>query len=81
MVQKDSLWDALHERLDKLGEQLDQAYDEAERAYNELTPEQQHARREEHHAMFMEWQRRWQELGEKAIRIFDALDAPPQPPI
>ena len=74
MTQKDSLMDALYERLDKLGEQLDQAFDEAERAFNELTPEQQQARREEFRAMFFEYQRRWQELGEKAIRCFDALD-------
>jgi hypothetical protein len=75
MTQKDTLCDALHAHLDDLGEQLDRAWDEAEWAYNELTPEQQYARREEYRAMFMEWQRRWQELGEKALRCFDALDA------
>lgn len=67
--------DALHERLDRMGEQLDRTLDEAEQAFLEMTPEQQHARREEFRAMFMEYQRRWQELGAKAIRCFDALDA------
>jgi len=83
MTKKDTWINTLHERLDELGAQLDRAYDEAEAAYLDLPREQQWARQEEHRAAFMEWQRRWQELGEKAIRIFDALDAldtPPQPP-
>jgi pantothenate kinase len=67
MTQKDSLSDALHERLDKLGEQLERAWDEAEQAYLELA-EQQQARREEFRAMALEYQRCWQELSEKAIR-------------
>jgi hypothetical protein len=71
----DTLSDALHEQLDRMGEQLDRAWDEAEAAFLDLTFEQQQARREEYRAMFMEYQRRWQELGEKAIRCFDALDA------
>jgi hypothetical protein len=67
MTQKDSLSDALHERLDKLGEQLERAWDEAEQAYLDLA-EQQRARREEFRAMALEYQRGWQELSEKAIR-------------
>ena len=67
MTQKDSLSDALHERLDKLGEQLDQAWDEAEQAYLDLA-EQQQTRREEFRAMALEYQRGWQELSETAIR-------------
>jgi hypothetical protein len=70
MTQKDSLSDALHERLDKLGEQLVQAWDEAEQAYLELA-EQQQARREEFRAMALEYQRHWQELGQRAIRSFE----------
>ena len=67
MTQKDSLSDALHERLDKLGAQVKQAWDEAEQAYLELA-EQQWARREEFRAMALEYQRGWQELSERAIR-------------
>jgi hypothetical protein len=70
MTQKDSLSDALHERLDKLGEQLERAWDEAEQAYLDLA-EQQQARREEFRAMALEYQRSWQELSEKAIRALD----------
>ena len=40
MTQKDSLSDALHERLDKLGAQLKQAWDEAEQAYLDLAEQQ-----------------------------------------
>src|SRR5262249_58300094 len=69
------LADALDERLDELGKQLDKAFDEAERAFFDLTPEQREARREQLSAMFAEYQRRWQELSKKAIRIYDALDA------
>ena len=67
MTQKDSLSDALHERLDELGEQLERAWEEAEQAFLELA-EQQQARREQFCAMALEYQRHWQELGEKAIR-------------
>jgi len=67
MTQKDSLSDALHERLDKLGEQLEQAWDEVEQAYLDLAKQQQ-AQREEFRAMALEYQKRWQELSEKAIR-------------
>ena len=70
MTQKDRLSDALHERVDTLGEQLEQAWDEAEQAYLELA-EQQQARREEFRAMALEYQRGWQELGEKVIRSFE----------
>ena len=67
MTQKDSLSNALHERLDKLGAQLKQAWNEAEQAYLDLA-EQQQTRREEFRAMAFEYQRGWQELSEKAIR-------------
>ena len=67
MTQKDSLSNALHERLDKLGAQLKQAWNEAEQAYLDLA-EQQQTRREEFRAMALEYQRGWQELSEKAIR-------------
>jgi len=67
MTQKDSLSNALHERLDKLGAQLKQAWDEAEQALLDLA-EQQQTRREEFRAMALEYQRGWQELSEKAIR-------------
>ena len=67
MTQKDSLRDALNERLDKLSEQLDQAWHEAEQAYLDLA-EQQQARREEFRAVALEYQRGWHELSEKAIR-------------
>ena len=67
MTRRDSLSDALHERLDKLSEQLKQAWDETEQAYLDLA-EQQQTRREEFRAMALEYQRGWQELREKAIR-------------
>jgi hypothetical protein len=67
MTRRDSLSDALHERLDKLGEQLERAWEEAKQAYLELA-EQQQARREEFRALALEYQRNWQELSEKAIR-------------
>ena len=50
MTQKDSLSDALHERLDKLAAQVKQAWDEAEQAYLDLA-EQQQTRREEFRAV------------------------------
>ena len=67
MTQKDSLSDALHERLDKLGAQVKQVWDEAEQAYLDLA-EQQQTRRKQFRAVALEYQRGWQELSEKAIR-------------
>jgi len=67
MTQKDSLSNALHERLDKLGEQIEQAWDEVERTYLDLAKQQQ-AQREEFRAMALEYQRGGHKLSEKAIR-------------
>ena len=74
MTQKDSLSDALHERLDKLGEQLEQAWDEAEQAYLELA-EQQQARREEFRAMALEYQRAGKNSARRRSVLLNALDA------